>query len=97
MSIELANSTCPSVSSVIPKKILVKTGSGFDHVFFGDYEVDLNDFLLAAHYVLTNKDLDLRGDDPRTKFVRCVAAMQEVPGFNTGRTRLESPFHPLGP
>lgn len=48
-------------------------------VFLGDYEISLEDFLIAAHYVLTNSNL--KKDDPRLQFVECVRSMTIVDGY----------------
>lgn len=72
------------------QKIDVKTyGTGDlkDKVFFGKYEILLQDFLDAVHYVLTNTDLE--PDDPRFEFVRRVKAMEEVRGYNKSGKRLK--------
>jgi len=58
-------------------------------VNIGDYEISLEDFLIAAHYVLTNTDLE--EDDPRRKFMDAIRTMREVDGHNPGRKRLDSP------
>ena len=57
-------------------------------VHLGDYEITIEDFLVAAEYVLTNTDLD--PNDPRLQFVKCVQSMKEVGGYNPGRKRLEA-------
>lgn len=63
-----------------PKNLEVKTwGLGSDVVFFGDYEISIEDFLIAAHYVLTNTNLSK--NDPRLQFVECVRSMQVTEGF----------------
>ncbi|MFZ2969535.1 MAG: hypothetical protein WA063_00125 [Minisyncoccia bacterium] len=73
------------------QKIDVKTyGAGDlkDKVIFGKYEILLQDFLDAVHYVLTNTDLE--PDDLRLEFVRRVNAMKEVPGYNKNGKRLKT-------
>lgn len=63
-----------------PKNLEVKTwGFGKDVVHFGDYEVSIEDFLIAAHYVLTNTNLT--ENDPRLQFIECVRSMQVVEGW----------------
>ena len=56
-------------------------------------EINLGDFLIAAHYVLTNTDLDI--NDPRRQFVKCVQAMTQIKGFDKGGLRLWSTEPPL--
>ncbi len=65
-----------------PNGLGVKTfGLGEEEiVYFGNYEISLRDFLMAAYYVLTNTNL--QEDDPRRQFVECVRSMQEVEGWN---------------
>ena len=64
-----------------PNGLPVKTfGIGKDVVFFGDYEVSIEDFLIAAHYVLTNSNLTGE-DDPRLQFIECVRSMKVVDGW----------------
>lgn len=53
--------------------------NGKDVVFLGDYEISIEDFLIAAHYVLTNSNLT--ENDPRLQFVECVRSMQMVKGY----------------
>jgi len=63
-----------------PNGLSVKTvGVGIDTVFLGDYEISLKDFLFAAHYVLTNTNLE--EGDPRLQFVESVRTMQVVKGY----------------
>ena len=65
-----------------------------DHsVYIGGYEISLEDFLFAAHYVLTNTDL-LEPGDPRLQFIKCVQSMKEVAGFSPGRKRLKASENP---
>ena len=61
---------------------------GKDVVLLGDCEISMADFLLAAHYVLTNTDLE--ADDLRPQFVECIKKMSEVEGHNEGEKRLSS-------
>lgn len=83
-----------------PVGLVVKTYDGFGStetiVYLGDYEISLIDFLVMATYVLTNTDL--RPDDPRLQFVKCVKSMKEVDGYNPmilyGK-RLESDIPPI--
>lgn len=73
-----------------PYGLRVKTfgfGSRLNTVYLGDYEISLEDFLVAAEYVLTNTDLE--PNDPRLQFVERVKSMEEVDGYNPGRKRLE--------
>lgn len=51
-----------------------------EKVIIGKEEVGLQDFLVLAHYVLTN--FDLKPDDPRKQFVDCIKAMREEEGWN---------------
>ena len=80
-------------------KIAVKT-RGFDPMVgttiirFGDYDVPMNDFLSAVHYVLTNTDLQT-SDDERLQFVKCVKSMKVVDGWNQGRKRLNTSIEPV--
>ena len=72
-----------------PDGLEVKTfGFGLmrNTVRLGDYEISLEDFLVAAEYVLTNTDLE--PNDPRLQFVKCVQSTQETDGYNPGRKRL---------
>lgn len=74
-----------------PANLEIKTfgfGPMGNTVYLGDYEVSLEDFLVAAKYVLTNTDLE--PNDPRLQFVRCVQSMKEVEGYNPNREHLES-------
>ena len=57
-------------------------------VYLGEYEISLEDFLCMADYVLTNTDL--KPNDPRLQFVKCVQSMKKVKGYNPGRERLEA-------
>lgn len=71
-----------------PPEIAVKTvgvGDLVDTVFFGRYEIGMEDFLEAAHYVLTNTNLEK--DDPRRRFVECVKRMREDTGWMDKGTR----------
>lgn len=74
-----------------PAGLRVKTfgfGSMANTVHLGDYEISIEDFLVAANYVLINTDLE--PNDPRLQFVKCVKSMKEVDGYNPNRKRLES-------
>ena len=74
-----------------PADLKVKTfgfGSMGNTVNLGDYEISLEDFLIAAEYVLTNTDLE--PNDPRLQFVKCVQSMKEVDGYNPSKKHLES-------
>lgn len=55
-------------------------------------EISVEDFLFAAHYVLTNTDL--RKNDPRIQFVRCIKKMKRVSGWNENNRRFKSPINP---
>lgn len=58
-----------------------------NRVQFGDHEVSMEDFLVAAYYFLTNTDL--AEDDPRLSFVSRVRSLGIVRGWNgSGRHRL---------
>ncbi len=63
-----------------PTGLEIKT-SGFNEgvVFLGNYQISMEDFLIAAHYVLTNSNLEK--DDPRRQFVKCVRAMRIRKGY----------------
>jgi len=64
----------------VPKGLIIKTwGPGNDVVFLGDYEISMEDFLVAAYYVLTNTNL--KDKDPRLQFVECVRSMRETKGY----------------
>lgn len=52
---------------------------GITTILFGDYEIDMEDFLAAAIYVLTNTNLG--PDDPRRKFLELAGKLEEKPGF----------------
>jgi hypothetical protein len=83
MSLELSEKT-------VPRRLTVKTfGPPVDAnvVHLGQYEIALEDFLATAFYVLTNTDLT-GPDDPRLEFVALVQTLQEIPGWQNGRTRL---------
>lgn len=64
-------------------------------VHLGDYEISIEDFLIAAKYVLTNTDLE--PDDPRLQFVKCVQSMRETDGYNPSGKRLASSVPPVLP
>ena len=57
-------------------------------VYFGDHVVDLEDFVEAMKYVLTNSDL-LDGD-PRIQFMTWCAKLAVVDGFNPNALRLKA-------
>lgn len=63
--------------------------AGTTTIFLGDYKISLKDFLTATKFVLTNTDL--KPNDPRLRFVRCVQSMQKIQGYNPGRKRLGLP------
>ncbi len=56
-------------------------------VHFGEYAVPMEEFCLAAFYVMTNTDL--WPDDPRRELQQKIASMEEVPGWRTGRVKFE--------
>lgn len=58
-------------------------------ISIGSETVGILDFLMLAHYVLTNTDLE-GDDDPRHQFLACVRAMREEEGWNPTGKRLES-------
>lgn len=60
-------------------------------VFLGDYKISLEDFLVAAAYVLTNTDLE--PNDSRLQFVQYVRSMRIIEGYNRGKKRLEASEH----
>ncbi len=65
-----------------PNGLCAKTiGVGDEVVFLGDYEITMEDFLVLAHYVLTNSNL--KEDDPRLQFVESVRGMKVVKGYPT--------------
>jgi hypothetical protein len=72
-----------------PEGLGVKTLGGplGNIVFLGNYQISLEDFLFAAEYVLTNTNL--KSNDPRLQFVKCVKSMKKVEGFGSGGKRLE--------
>ena len=76
-----------------PIGINVKTYVG-DVVHLGRYDISLEDFLIAANYVLTNTDL-IGENDPRLAFIERVKGMRIVDGFNEGGRRLESNNPPV--
>ncbi len=63
------------------------TDSSNQKVQIGNYVVLLQDFLVAAHYILTN--VDVPPNDPRLAFVRLIKTMKLVPGFNPEGERLK--------
>lgn len=74
-----------------PQNLVVKTfGHALDgnKVHLGQYEITLEDFLVAALYVLTNTEL-IGPEDPRMKFMDLVRSIQQVPGFEAGTSRLQ--------
>jgi len=65
-------------------------------VVIGGETVGILDFLVLAHYVLTNTDLE--PDDPRRQFVKCVQAMHEDEGWNgESSVALRSKVTPIPP
>ena len=65
-----------------PDGLTAKTmGVGDEVVFLGDYQISMEDFLILAHYVLTNSNLTK--DDPRLQFVESVRNMEVVEGYTT--------------
>jgi hypothetical protein len=54
----------------------------------------MEDFLVTAHYVLTNTELD-GGNDQRLQFVESIKAMEIVKGFNEGTKRLNTGVLPI--
>jgi len=82
------------VQGTMPEDLHIRFGQmPDDTVMLGDYEISLKDFLLAAHYVLTNSDL--KPYDPRIQFVECVQRMLRVSGFNPGGERFRSSLPPI--
>ncbi len=74
-----------------PTGLEVKTfghGPMGNTVYLGGYEISLKDFLAAVEYVLTNTDL--KPNDPRLQFIKCVQSMKEVDGYNANGKRLKS-------
>ena len=72
-----------------PSNIPVKThGVGIlkEVIFFGEYEIPMDDFLSAVEYVLTNTDLI--ANDQRLQFVERVKLIQIVKGYMEGQKRL---------
>jgi len=62
-----------------PKSLEIKTrGFGEDDVYLGDHVIPMRSFLAAACHVLTSRDL--RDNDPRLQFVKCVRSMKVVKG-----------------
>ena len=53
----------------------------------GSLELDLEDFLVLARYVMTNTDLS-GPDDPRLEFLRQMKLLRRGKGYNPGRKRL---------
>ncbi len=49
----------------------------------GDVDVSFDDFLAAAHYLLTNTDIEGE-DDPRPAFVEAVKKAEFGPPWNSG-------------
>ncbi len=82
------------VQGTRPEDLRIEFGQmSDDTVMLGDYEISLKDFLLAAHYVLTNSDLAMY--DPRIQFVECVQRMLRVSEFNPGGERFRSSLPPV--
>lgn len=59
----------------------------------GDYEISMVDFLILAHYVLTNTDLE--ENDPRLQFVECIRHMSMTESRNSGEFCLQSCLPPV--
>lgn len=80
-----------------PKGLEVKTtGAPTIGILLGDYELSMEDFLLAAAYVLTNSDLEgEEEEDPRRQFVIFASSLQEQPSTNVDKTRLFSTTPPI--
>jgi hypothetical protein len=78
-----------------PKGLEVKTyGIGnLEAVYLGDYEISMEDFLIMAEYVLTNSDL--KPNDQRLQFIKCIKSMQEVEGWNENGKRLQPSAPPI--
>lgn len=77
-----------------PPGVEIKTwGIGKPIIYFGDYEISMEDFLIASHYVLTNTDLYV--DDPRIQFVRSVQAATLVEGYMRGQLRFTTKLPPV--
>jgi hypothetical protein len=82
------------LSESLPKGLEVKTHGtifrGKDLVLLRgpgvDCEIPIRDFLDAAEYVLTNTDLRRR--DPRLKFLKTVASLKQINGYNPGGKHL---------
>ncbi|MBI2596109.1 hypothetical protein HYW46_05255 [Candidatus Daviesbacteria bacterium] len=68
-----------------PKGLEIKTHSFDKTIRLGKYDIALEDFLIAAEYVLTNTDLT--EGDPRRLFVERIKDMQEVDGYNSDGKR----------
>lgn len=63
-----------------PDGLQAKTfGVDDEVVFLGDYKITMEDFLVLAHYVLTNSNLT--EDDPRLQFVESVRGMAVVKDY----------------
>jgi hypothetical protein len=79
-----------------PKGVEIKTwgrlGGMADIVHLGKYEICIEDFLIAAHYVLTNTDI--YPGDPRRQFVECIKTMELTEGYNKGGRHFRSPVPP---
>lgn len=56
-------------------------------IYFGKYEIPMDEFLNAARYVLTNTDLENKNGlaDPRLMFVKNVKKLRIVDGYNKKR------------
>ena len=75
-----------------PEGLMVKTGLLSEGaVLLGGYRISMEDFLIAAHYVLTNTNLT-GDDDHRLQFVECVRSMNVVKGYATivGKRKLKT-------
>ncbi|MEK7624240.1 MAG: hypothetical protein AAB404_00715 [Patescibacteria group bacterium] len=83
------------LSDSTPKNLVVKSyprGLYFTDrpcVRFGKYTMSMEDFLCAAHYVLTNTDLEKKDgkNDPRLDFVKKIKKMKIVDGYNKERDK----------
>lgn len=77
-----------------PHGTMVKTGQvpTRDIVQIGEYELSIEDFLLAAFFVLTNTNLT--SDDQRLQFVKSIQDMRVVEQPR-GDHRLESDTIPI--
>lgn len=63
-----------------PKKIEISCHHTGKSIFFGDYEIPIDEFLLSVAYVLDN--VDLHENDIRLKFIHMIKKCKIEKGWN---------------